>query len=206
MAFTFGGINANRKRNNNQAVFDYVLLDNVSGPDYYLILVDYVLKPGLLQLFNKDLKSKNLTNYIIASTITADNLKKDGTAALLEVESPWKSLLNHKGFNVKAILCTGAALRVINRCADLIWTDFLDTWFNNPFYLGNNKYLGLPEGIKIFPVAPIDIAYPLKEGIDSFRNWTTRHLEEQIVNMTSDFKSYYDYDLRPCEIISVSGE
>lgn len=185
-----------------------LIYDSVSGiDDYFIILVDYVIKDkAITSQLRKDLAVVGIKEYLILSIVSLTFADDSSTDKLLTFESDWRKYLTYKGKNCKAIAAAGRAIRVLNRSADLNYLDFIDDQFAPYRYFCGSAYVGGPDKW-IYPMPPIDFAYPFKETKGDFVNYNTRFLRRQLAHMSNETDFSLDsLDARPINIVDASEE
>lgn len=209
---TFGALKANAlAKDLNIEHFKAMMVDHASGSDdYFIILLDRHTKDDkeIVQL-QRDLKTVGIEEYLILSGVSLENIdsKQDQTAALLTLESDWRSYLTYKGKQCKAIAAAGRTIRILIKSADLNYYDFIDDYFAPPRFFCGSAYVGGPDKW-IYPIPPIDYIYPFKDvGKGDFVNYNTRFFRRQIACMSNETDFSLDsLDARPIKIIDASED
>ena len=215
MTFNFGNLSTSSKSsilNKSETIKDFILYDhfNPEEEEYYLFLLEGMTEePSDLERLKKKIAENGYSSYIIASA-TNTVFKKDEVKQQYEyiksTASNWKSLINHSGVHVTAIMAFGAALYAINKGTDLIANEFYETRMMKPYYYMGHGFIGNYDTF-VFPVDSMEAIYPkeFKKGckfqdIEDNTNFKTRFFYEQLKNMKG--KKVLPKDMRDYKIVT----
>jgi hypothetical protein len=198
--FSFGKIRSTQKTTLKEEKKEALLKEHfVAGEPYYLFVTDEAVIKTHLQLLVKDIENAGIKSYIIVSSITTATPKKDATVDLLSLESNWKQYVTFNETPCQCIVTFGSALRILNRCADVNYYDFMDDLFYNPRYWCGSEFVNGPNRW-VYPVAPVGDIYPIALSAD-FANMHTFFFRDKLQRIKNDDMSTDDLDMRDYEII-----
>ena len=219
MTFTFGNLSTTSKSsllNKSEMIRDYILFDHFDPgeEEYYLFLLEGMPENSYdLEKLKKRIALAGYVSYIIAAatnTVFKKSEVKSQYDYMKSTASNWKSLINHDGVHVTAIMAFGAALYAINKGTDLIANEFYETRMMKPYYYMGHGFIGDYDTF-IFPVDSMDAIYPYEfkkdcpfEPNEDTTNFKTRFFYEQLKNMRGE--KVLPKDMRDYKIIVATEE
>lgn len=215
MTFTFGNLTTTSKSSvmaKATSIKDFILYDHFDPQEeeYYLFLLEGMPETTTeFETLKKRIRENGYVSYIIAAATNTVFIKGDVKQQydyMKSTASNWKTLINHNGVHVTAIMAFGAALYAINKGTDLIANEFYETRMMKPYYYMGHGFIGNYDTF-IFPVDSMDALYPkeFREGCpfedgEDTTNFKTRFFHEQLKNMKGP--KQLPKDMRPYKLVS----